>query len=364
MDLVKKILDASSCFEEEYSKRLFENRISTKACYTDAYFYGVVEASDSFLFDNYEKSTIPALQKKIEVHSPLAIAGAGEKGIHTLNSLVHAGYKVVAFLDNDKRKQGHSLQGIPILSFEDFSKNQDGIIAVIANGYYGNAFYESLKKNNYPDEHIFLNKGDLLVNIFGEEYFDIPLHKAGKKEVFIDAGGYDGRDSLKFLDWCKSEYKEIYVFEPDQDNCKMIADRMQGYKNVNVLDFALGKEDGDGYFDINMNNKEGSKLGKYPWMQPVHIRSIDSVLQGNEATFIKMDIEGAEMDALIGAKETIKKHRPILAISVYHRAFDLLNIPIYIKSIVPEYKMYLRHYSNTVYDLVLYCIPFHRSVCL
>lgn len=80
------------------------------------------------------------------------------------------------------------------------------------------------------------------------------------------------------------------------------------------------------------------------------------MLQGKPVTFIKLDIEGAEMDALIGARMSIKKWKPRLAVCVYHRREDLVEIPLYIHGLVPEYKMYLRHYSTCRAETVLYCI--------
>ena len=57
-----------------------------------------------------------------------------------------------------------------------------------------------------------------------------------------------------------------------------------------------------------------------------------------------MDIEGAEMDALIGATELIIDQKPVLGICLYHKFSDLWTIPLYIKKIVPEYKIYIRHF--------------------
>ena len=71
---------------------------------------------------------------------------------------------------------------------------------------------------------------------------------------------------------------------------------------------------------------------------------------------IKMDIEGAELDALRGAEGTISKYKPLLAICVYHKRDDLLTIPEYIKSIVPEYRLFLRAYERTTTELVLYAV--------
>ena len=85
----------------------------------------------------------------------------------------------------------------------------------------------------------------------------------------------------------------------------------------------------------------------------VEVRALDEVVDG-KVTFIKMDIEGAELQALFGAEKTIKKYKPKLAICIYHRLEDILEIPAYIHSIVPEYKFYIRHYSFSTSETVLY----------
>ena len=76
-----------------------------------------------------------------------------------------------------------------------------------------------------------------------------------------------------------------------------------------------------------------------------------------KVTFIKMDIEGAEYEALLGAKETIQKNKPKLAISIYHKPEDIISIPKLIKSMVPNYRLYIRHYSNADNETVLYANP-------
>lgn len=69
--------------------------------------------------------------------------------------------------------------------------------------------------------------------------------------------------------------------------------------------------------------------------------SIDEAVAGREkVTFIKMDVEGAEIELLKGAKNTILKDKPKLAICIYHKAQDMIDLPVYIKSLVPEYRLY------------------------
>ena len=86
--------------------------------------------------------------------------------------------------------------------------------------------------------------------------------------------------------------------------------------------------------------------------EKIDICKIDT--EAGEATFIKMDIEGAELKALMGAKETIVQNKPKLAISIYHKPEDILQIPMYLKALVPEYKFYLRQYTMSYLECVLY----------
>ena len=83
---------------------------------------------------------------------------------------------------------------------------------------------------------------------------------------------------------------------------------------------------------------------------------MDDHLQGEAVSFIKMDIEGAERGALRGAEQLIRRYRPDLAICVYHSISDLFEIPLYIHSIVPEYRLYLRHHTPVFCETVCYAV--------
>lgn len=88
----------------------------------------------------------------------------------------------------------------------------------------------------------------------------------------------------------------------------------------------------------------------------VKVRSIDSVLEGEKATFVKMDVEGAELEALRGAENTIRKYKPKLAICIYHRKEDINTIPAIILKYNADYRLYIRHYSQWGSETVLYAI--------
>lgn len=110
---------------------------------------------------------------------------------------------------------------------------------------------------------------------------------------------------------------------------------------------------------LSFASNEGGSSGQFSenGAYVMEVTSLDSVLHDEEITFLKMDIEGSELNALKGAKLTIQMHKPKLAICVYHKPEDILVIPKYIKTLVPEYKFYLRHYSSYNTETVLYAIP-------
>jgi hypothetical protein len=89
----------------------------------------------------------------------------------------------------------------------------------------------------------------------------------------------------------------------------------------------------------------------------IDVATIDSVLGGTSVDIIKMDIEGAEYRALLGAQNSIKKHKPRLAICLYHNIEDFIEIPELILKMVPEYKLFLRHHSKSCTDTILYAMP-------
>lgn len=82
--------------------------------------------------------------------------------------------------------------------------------------------------------------------------------------------------------------------------------------------------------------------------------ALDDIEEVQKVGFIKMDIEGAELDALHGAERTIRRDRPFLAVCVYHREGDMLAIMDYLHQLVPEYRFWLRHYGPLYYETVLY----------
>ncbi len=85
--------------------------------------------------------------------------------------------------------------------------------------------------------------------------------------------------------------------------------------------------------------------------------SLDDTLIGLNPNYIKLDIEGAERDAILGMKKIIQEQSPSLAICLYHKPQDLWELPLLINEINPNYDMYLRIYGSMGLETVLYCVP-------
>jgi len=89
---------------------------------------------------------------------------------------------------------------------------------------------------------------------------------------------------------------------------------------------------------------------------------LDSVLSDFVSTYIKMDIEGAELDALIGARCIIERECPVLAVCVYHQQDHLWRIPSLIRSLSSRYRFFLRAHNEEGWELVCYAVPVNRLI--
>lgn len=191
-------------------------------------------------------------------------------------------------------------------------------------------------------------------------YFVQDIIKLSEEESFIDCGAFDGDSIEKFMKNAKC-FKNIVAFEPDSENFDKLVSRYGNNSGeeckISLFKAGVWKEKKQLYFKADGN--EASKISdadEADGLVVVDVEKIDDIMQCNEATYIKMDIEGSEMAALEGAKDTILRNKPKLAISIYHKDEDMIKIPLYIHSLVPEYRMYVRQHSHSYFDTVLYCI--------
>lgn len=188
------------------------------------------------------------------------------------------------------------------------------------------------------------------------QYFSEPV-RLTDHEIFVDCGAYDGDTIRSLLRNTDGTYEKIYAFEPDDDNFRALQKNLRetGVTRVELIN--AGSWSGKDTLQFVSNGNMASIVptgGDFS----VAVDSIDNVMQGAPVTYIKMDIEGAELEALRGAAQTIKAHRPKLAICAYHKPEDLITLPQYIKSLASGYRFYLRHHQYMSWEMVLYALPF------
>ena len=174
-------------------------------------------------------------------------------------------------------------------------------------------------------------------------------------EIIVEAGSNDGKTLLEIIEETKGKFKKIFCFEPDKEcivKLEEIIDKSN--KPIQLIKKGVGNIVGKVYFKTD--SKYGASRivdeGNHDYF--VDITTIDEELEDVPINYIKMDIEGMELDCLKGAKKVITKYSPKLAICIYHKNEDILEIPEYLKGINPNYKFYLRHHNWGATETVLY----------
>ncbi len=190
---------------------------------------------------------------------------------------------------------------------------------------------------------------DGFINDFDGQYFDSKIVPKIENIVFVDGGGYIG-DTTPNIIKNYPDFKKIYLIEPNELHIK-IAQRDFGHiNNIEFINCGLGSK------KIEILDKQDNQNNCNHNFQAINIDTIDNICK-ERVDFIKLDIEGAEQDTIDGAVNTIKKYKPILAICIYHKAEDWYKIPQKVLSINSEYKIYLRHYMQGIFETVIYFIP-------
>jgi FkbM family methyltransferase len=188
-----------------------------------------------------------------------------------------------------------------------------------------------------------------------EQYFEPFLELQPAGESFIDIGGFDGNTSIEFARICP-DYSEIHLFEPELDNYEICQQRLANMRDTHFYNTGLSDRRATVRFDKSGSGSRISEDGE----SSIEVDRLDDVVNG-PATFIKIDIEGAELDALAGARDSIMRHHPKLAICVYHNVGDFWRIPEYVLAMRDDYRIYIRHYTETIYETVMYFVPVNEG---
>ncbi len=355
--------------QDDYSRFIYEKR--AMYCITmDNRF--MTELGESVL----DRKILSDLMKDMEkVKDKLVVRGAGND--YWVIRRMFPEFEFVLFVDNDPTKIGKRIDNKEVISPAEFYDKYSDHYVLVNSAAANQEIISELKSHGIRDERIF-NLSDSYAGMCDKQYFEEDIIRPEPGEVFVDGGSYDGRTIKQFIKWCGGDYKKIYAFEPDGKNCSWLKSNLLeafGGRSFCTEGVTAGRADvtlqGTAGGLINIYNRglwdhqceisfaeNGSQASKISESGSNVIKTItvDEVTAGEKVTFLKLDVEGAEYKALLGAKETIRNHHPKMAISIYHKPQDIFELPELILSLCQEYRFYLRHYQLGPFETILYCL--------
>lgn len=362
---------------------------------------------------NYEKikQVIDRLQHTAREIFIFPSGGVGENLLATMKRL---GVTVTGLGDNSPHKIGQAVRGLPVLSFQEISQKHKDAMILIGSRVYSQEIIRQFLGAGFSQEdlifeefngYISLSQMDaaallqkhsdklkaleaLLADEMSKQvlygylnylftfdpyyiaqirstetmYFDRTLFSLGPQENVIDGGGYTG-DTFAVFSSLVPSFSEYYLCEPMHDIMERARRRLTSRPmtgEVHFVEKALWDHTETLFFDAQGS---GSMVAEQETGIPIAAAPIDQITQGREISLIKLDVEGSEAHALQGARQTIARFRPKLAVCVYHLnnlfengGFDILDLPLLIHEIEPSYRLYLRHYGRGLTDAVCYAL--------
>lgn len=192
--------------------------------------------------------------------------------------------------------------------------------------------------------------------VFGNEnmYFLRDYFTFDENTVLLDAGAFTGDSIREYIQYAQV-FKAAYCIEPLPENFVELegaTDRFELKEKIRLFLFALSGRNATVRFHPDGSASRFSETGD------IFVQSVNALefLQSlnPKPTFIKMDIEGSEMEVLRTIEPWLRKEKPDLAVSIYHETAHLYRIPLLINHIVPEYRIFIRHNSNDFTETVCY----------
>jgi len=330
----------------------------------------------------------------------LVIYGTGEAGLTIHGILKDNGVEVYCFTDTDPSKWNGRINNISVVSPESL-KNIKNIFVLIAScdsraiierisnvGISGYDWDLYLSMLVLPMREVYLKNIDKIKNVgkvLGDnlsrkvlfalvkhafsldskllssicqpnQYFINNRFGIKKGDVIVDGGAYMGDTIAAVLNRHGNKFGMIHSFEPNKENYAALNNYVRDQKLdkvVTTYNVGLADKSDCRYFSGNdsgfhLSSEQGSGGER------IKLTSVDEVFNETEVDFIKMDLEGAELDALKGSKKVIRRDKPRIAVCVYHLPDHLWKIPLYILSLVPQYKLFMRHHTEGRYETVVY----------
>jgi FkbM family methyltransferase len=339
-DLVKEIEDSSSTRK----KYIFGDNMYTESLLSQFSFDGIIDEGAAV---SDESDTLSDL--KLVPEKSIILVASGGRTLTAIKKCKSFGHDVIDYFTFLRLSKSSC---VPVRFNEDSKKYFDQRKSEILK------IYHHLEDNQSKD--IFRKIIDFRVSLNSsylegfeenqsEQYFESFLVNI-VPPVFYDVGGYDGFTSQKFLDYFPSGTSVI--FEPNYENYKLCLEALGKDNRVTICNFGLHEKNEFGHM-----SGDGSESGALvTGSGDVEFKKLDDLDLVHQPTVIKMDIEGGEIAALRGAEKTIVASRCTLAISSYHSFSQLIDIPNYVLGL-GDYKVYFRHYTESIYESVFFFVP-------
>lgn len=183
--------------------------------------------------------------------------------------------------------------------------------------------------------------------------YDWEILALSKDDVVIDGGAYVGDSILEMKEYLGELPAKVFAFEPDKNNAAKIFMNFSDNEKKQISVINAGLYCCDGTMNFSASGTLGSGISENA-EDTVMVQALDMHSEFKSATIIKMDIEGCELEALRGGGNLFRENRPNLAICIYHRSRDLIDIYQFLKEF--EYHFYLRQHSASVEETVLYAV--------
>ena len=364
--------------------------------------------------DNYKKrrdrtmldfitEKISCWEKLQNEKKPIYIYGMGDGAIKIMTVFKKYGIKTKGFFASDDFVRGHSFQGFKVLKLSEVEEMEDdfAVVLAFAAGYEelvnrikgisqehtlyvpdvpvigtGLFTYEYCKEHSEQLEEVY----DMLADELSRKTFasiinfkisgdiryleDITVSKIdiyrsiikpNLNEHYVDLGAYNGDTIEELLEITRNRYVRIYGLEPDRKNFRKLSRYIGERENIEIFNSAAWCKDTELPF-VAKSGRQSTLAAMSENM--IDARSVDSILNGREATLIKMDVEGAEREALWGAGRTISRYSPRLMVALYHRNEDIFELPLLVKKLNQKYKFYVRHQLYIpAWETNLYAVP-------
>ena len=295
---------------------------------------------------------MPLLGRLKEEEREIVFCGLIHKHEEIFDFLLYCGIKIAHYCDLDSDRPDFINQEYSIITPEELNTTYQSAV-IISLSHQVKAVKKLFREKGIDETRVVgmpLLRDD--VQYFGPKF----MHPPKDDEIFVDGGTLNGDTISRFIKYAEKGYKEIYAFEPDPENDVKVNNHIQkkGIQNVHSINKGLWSDETMLLFSANSDG--GSCINDDGSIE-IPVTTIDSVVGDKKVTLIKMDIEGAELEALMGARKCIEKYAPRLTICVYHKPEDILTIPNWILQINPLYRFYLRHhYIGRTWETVLYAV--------